>query len=231
MALILLVERPILRLIATAHLRQPTCDNAQTADLPRLLACGLEIHVHPTTKSPRLAQFARTCPRKRMSSLRMPGRSHWPRIPTRIRTQRPRNGDPGDAFFCSNRYAKSGCGRTFPIYWSDVIPSATLRTYQLLELLRAVASACSVQAAWHGLRTPISLRGAHRWLASWKRATATIRSHLGRRADPPGKADGCPDPLSLHHLHAAFPQEVCAIAAYQDTFQRAIITPPPGQPT
>ncbi|RYD62522.1 MAG: hypothetical protein EOP83_14380 [Verrucomicrobiaceae bacterium] len=109
-----------------------------------------------------------------------------------------------------------------------MIPSATLRTYQLLELLRAVASASSVQAAWYGLRTPISLRGAHQWLASWKLATATIRSHLGRRADPPRKAGGCPDPLNLHHLCAAFPKDACAIAAYQDTFQRAIVTPPPG---
>ena len=219
------MERPWLGAIEIAWLSQ-----RPNADLPHRLGCVLEIHRHPSTQSHRFAQSTRTHTCRSMPSLRVSRHSHQPWIPAGTCSGRARDRDPGDAFFCSNRYAKLGCGRTFPVYWYGVIPSATLRTNQLLAQIEAMVSARSVQAALNGLRFPISLRGAHRWLASWKQSTSSIRSRLGLLADPPGKVDGFSDPLSLHHLHAAFPGEACGIAAYQNTFQRPIIPPPSGNP-
>jgi hypothetical protein len=115
----------------------------------------------------------------------------------------------GLRFFCSDRYSHGGCGRTFSVLWNTVIPGCSLRTAQLLELMRAVSADRPTHGAWWHSKLTISLSGAYRWVAKW----------LGLVTPPPGKSDGLPDPLTLRHLAAAFPAADCAIAAFQGQLQ------------
>jgi hypothetical protein len=125
----------------------------------------------------------------------------------------------GLRFFCSNRYSNPGCGGTFSVHWDTGIPSCSLRTSQLLELLRAVSTSPSIHRAWWSLKLPMSLGSAYRWMARWRRGTAAIRTRLGQVTPPPGRTDGLPDPLTLRHLAAAFAVAACRIAAFQGHLQ------------
>ena len=128
----------------------------------------------------------------------------------------------GMRFLCSDRYSNHGCGGTFSVYWDTVIPRCSLRTAQLLELMRVIATGPTTHGAWHSsrLKTPVS--SVYRWVAKWRNLTAQIRTRLCLVVAPPGKTDGQPDPFTLHHLTAAFPQAACAIAAFQSGLQTAI---------
>lgn len=44
------------------------------------------------------------------------------------------------------------------------------------------------------------------------------------RCTAPARANEQPDPLMLHHLHAAFPSASCPMAAFQSQFQIAIVS-------
>lgn len=143
-------------------------------------------------------------------------------ILARICSRRSPTDDEGFTFFCSNRHAQLGCGRTFPVYWHSIIPHCTLRVAQLLGLLKAVAAAPSLHAAWQASRLTLSLRSASRWLRQWAAQSTWIRTRLHMLIASPGKIDELPDPLMLRHLHAAFPLEPCSLAAFQSKFQIAI---------
>lgn len=67
-----------------------------------------------------------------------------------------------------------------------------------------------------------SQRTACRWLARWNDLTSHVRARLGLVAAPPGKTGGHADPMTLHHLAAAFPDAACPIAAFQHELQNAI---------
>lgn len=93
---------------------------------------------------------------------------------------------------------------------------------QLLDLLRAASTGTSVHAAWQASSLTMSLRSACRWLARWHLLTAHVRARLYLVVAPPGKADDQPDPLTLRHLAAAFPEASCPIAAFQSGLQTPI---------
>jgi hypothetical protein len=99
-----------------------------------------------------------------------------------------------------------GCGRTFSGHSDTVIPRCTLRTFQLLELVRAVAAGPCVHGAWWASGLAMTVRSAYRWLAKWHRLAAQLRTRLCLVIAPPGKTDGQPDPLTLRHLCCGIPQ-------------------------
>ena len=125
----------------------------------------------------------------------------------------------GLRMWCSNRYSNKGCGRTSPVHWEGIIPFATLRTTQLLKLIRALATAPSQHAAWASSGLSSSITGAYHWFARWKRAGTSLLTWLCTLTDPPRKSDGLPDPHHLRHLDAAFPVCPCPAAAFQHRFQ------------
>lgn len=214
------VERPRPRFVETARL----CQYSESGLAGR---ATIRHEVHPIARTGLAgpARFPPRRPRRRVPALRGCRRADRPRIPAGPRRHRSRSGDPGAAFFCSNRHSKLGCGRTFPVYRSEVIPYCSLRTRQLFELLSLVsrrASGTSVHAAWRASRLVFSQRTARRWLARWSDLTTHVRAGLGLVAAPPGRTDGRADPMTLRHLVAAFPGAACPIAAFQERLQTAV---------
>jgi len=187
-----------------------------------MIAYGHEIHPIPCPRFARTAGLPYHRAYRRLPALPLARCLGIPRLLARPSCRRSRDRHAGAAFFCSNRHSKLGCGRTFPVYWQDVIPYCSLRTCQLFGLLEGRAVAVSAHAAWRNSLPVFSRRTAYRWLARWRDLTSHVRARLGLVAAPPGRSDGHADPMTLRHLAAAFPSAACPIAAFQERLQSAV---------
>ena len=121
--------------------------------------------------------------------------------------------------FCSNRNARPGCGRTFPVWLADKIRRLGLTTAALWRfLLRAVAD--GILAAIRGLDCHLSDRTLQRLWQRFHNAQSRIRTALFGRCPPPQlPAEHQPVAQVLAHLQAAFPDAHCPIAAFQHTLR------------
>ena len=127
--------------------------------------------------------------------------------------------------FCSNRQARRGCGRTFSVWLADKIRRLSLTTGALWRFLQR-AAAGSILAA---IRTADGHLSDRTWQRIWKRfdqGQSKIRTALSARCPPPelpaqSPAEPAHRPAAhvLAHLHAAFPDADCPIAAFQQTLQ------------
>lgn len=120
---------------------------------------------------------------------------------------------------CSNRQARRGCGRTFSVWLADKIRRLSLTTGGLGRFL--------YRAVGDGILAAIRASSGHlsdrTWLRIWKRfqlAQSPIRTALSGRCPPPElPAEPRPAAHVLAHLQAAFPNDPCPIAAFQQTLR------------
>jgi hypothetical protein len=121
--------------------------------------------------------------------------------------------------FCSNRNARLGCGRTFSVWIADKIRRLSLTTGALWRFLQHTVASGIAEA----IRAANCHLSDRTWQRIWKRfnqAQSTIRTALfGRCPPPPLPAKPSPAAQVLAHLHAAFPDAHCPIAAFQQTMQ------------
>jgi hypothetical protein len=132
----------------------------------------------------------------------------------------PRHKTPrAHRIFCSNRQARSGCGRTFSVWLADKIRRLSLTTAGLWRFLQH-AVADGLLAAIRGSPRLLSDRT---WQRIWQRfdhAQSHIRTALfGRCPPPPLPAAHRPAAEVLAHLQAAFPDSPCPIATFQHTLR------------
>jgi hypothetical protein len=119
--------------------------------------------------------------------------------------------------FCSNRQARPGCGRTLSVWCADKIRRLSLTTGALWRFLHRAVAGCLVAA----VRAVDGQRSDRTWQRIWKRfdrGQSKIRTALSGRCPPPElpPAPGQrPAAHVLAHLHAAFPDALCPIAAFQ----------------
>lgn len=117
--------------------------------------------------------------------------------------------------FCSNRNARHGCGRTFSVWLADKIRRFSLTTGCLWRFLqRAVAD--GICAASRAVACHLSDRTLQRLWQRFHRGQSKLRTALTGRCPPPALPAGQrPAAQVLAHLHAAFPDALCPIAAFQ----------------
>jgi hypothetical protein len=120
--------------------------------------------------------------------------------------------------FCSNRHRRCGCGRTVSVWFADKIRRLSLTTRTVWTFLkRAVAG--SIATAIRDTDSPRSDRTFRRIWSRFQRNQSAIRTALLSRGPPPeGPAPSSrrlADAQVLAHLHSAFPQAECPIAAFQ----------------
>lgn len=124
--------------------------------------------------------------------------------------------------FCSNRYARTGCGRTFSVWDADKIRRLFL-TASALGLFLQLAVAGSIAAAGQAVHDRLCERTWQRLWQRFQRAQSKIRTALcGRCAPPdwlarppPSRPKHLPAAQVLAHLETAFPDDPCPIAAFQ----------------
>jgi hypothetical protein len=120
--------------------------------------------------------------------------------------------------FCSNRHRRTGCGRTFSVWMASKIRRLSLTSWSLLVFLQR-AAAGSLAAAIRETNASRSDRTLRRIWKRFDRGQSRLRTALHGRAPPPESLSPParrPDAAQvLAHLHAAFPDVDCPIAAFQ----------------
>jgi hypothetical protein len=128
--------------------------------------------------------------------------------------------------FCSNRYRRRGCGRTFSVRLAHTIRRLSLSTRTLWAFLqRAVVG--TIAAAIHGTDGQRSDRTFQRIWRRFDRGQSAIRTALLGRGPPPAlPAEPCRRPAAAHvlaHLQATFPHDDCPVAAFQQAMRAFFI--------
>ena len=123
--------------------------------------------------------------------------------------------------FCSNRNARRGCGRTVSVWCTDKIRRLSLSTGTLWRFLQRAATD-GISAAIRALDWHLSDRTLQRIWQRFDRGQSKIRTELSGRCPPPelpAEPEQRPAAQVLAHLHAAFPDAPCPIAAFQQTLR------------
>ncbi|VAW69377.1 hypothetical protein MNBD_GAMMA10-1251 [hydrothermal vent metagenome] len=105
----------------------------------------------------------------------------------------------GKRIFCSNRYGRNGCGRTFQLYVANEIPSFRYGAAHLFIFIAALIANQTVSEAYIKATGQTEYRNAWRWLSRLMLKLSEYRSFLKVRCD----ADFTPPrlmPSSLKHL-------------------------------
>ena len=84
----------------------------------------------------------------------------------------------GKRIFCSNRYGRSGCGRTFQLYVSSEIPNLHYGAVHLVAFISALVSHSSVSEAYYQTTGTYEYRNAWRWLNKLTRKLSEFRRFL-----------------------------------------------------
>jgi hypothetical protein len=128
--------------------------------------------------------------------------------------------------FCSNRGRRPGCGRTTSVWMADKVRRLSVTTRSLGTFLRR-AVADGLAAAIRAATGPRSDRTWQRLWTRFDRAQSRIRTALWGRGPPPEFPPGTvrrPDAAQvLAHLHAAFPDADCPLAAFQQATRSFVL--------
>jgi hypothetical protein len=128
----------------------------------------------------------------------------------------------GQRVFCSDRGQRGGCGKTFPLFFAEVLPRHTFPASLLWALLRALLAGKAIRAAAETLRLPFSSEAAYGIIRRVRRRLDGVRSWLCRERPPPPSSRTDPLLQTLSHLQTLFPRNSCALTAYQRHFQQAL---------
>ena len=121
--------------------------------------------------------------------------------------------------FCSNRYARRGCGRTVSVWLADKIRRLSLSADRLGRFLQRAATD-GILAALRGNDGPLSDRTLLRLWRRFRHSQSKLRTALFARCPPPERlAAHRPAAQLLAHLQAAFPDAPCPIAAFQHSLR------------
>ena len=129
----------------------------------------------------------------------------------------------GRRFFCSNRYRRPGCGRTFSILLANVVARFVVRAPTLSRYLDGVVSGSSRKAAWEASSSgALSLSSGYRL---WRRLRDTqthLRTLLCRACAPPPSEETLPMAQLWSHFLRVFASAICPLSAFQEHFQTAL---------
>jgi hypothetical protein len=125
----------------------------------------------------------------------------------------------GGRFFCSNRYRRKGCGRTFSVLLADFMHRRIVPASTLWDFLKGVRGGLSRHAAWYKVGSPFSIQTGYRLWGEVKRQQPRIRAMLSRLKPPPETSSSEPIFQMLEHLRSIFPDTHCPITAFHLRFQ------------
>lgn len=76
----------------------------------------------------------------------------------------------GKRLFCSNRFGRTGCGRTVQLYLADHIPKLHFGAAGVFTFISALFVASSIQKAYEAATKTADPRNAYRWIKRlWER--------------------------------------------------------------
>lgn len=129
----------------------------------------------------------------------------------------------GQRAFCSNRGRRGGCGRTFAIFFADVLPRHSVPAGLLARLCVALLTGPALKSAAEALRTPFALETFYRLLRRLRRRLDRVRASLCRRQPPPPSSHTDPLLHTVEHLRALFGGGTDVVAGFQLGFQQPLL--------
>ena len=135
----------------------------------------------------------------------------------------------GQRAFCSNRFRRGGCGRTFSVFLAGVLPRHGVGAGLVSRLLIGLLAGLSLKAAVEGLRAPFALETFYHLRARLRRRMDALRVLLCRETGPPECDFADPFLQTLAHFRAAFKAAATSdgrdtmCAWFQTRFQRAFM--------
>jgi len=130
----------------------------------------------------------------------------------------------GRRFFCSDRFRKVGCGRTFSVLLSDMLRGFVVTATILWRLLAQIENGQSPNAAWRAVGEEFSVESGHRLLRHLKRSQSRLRTVLCRVRPPPRCASTNPLMQLTAHFRETFPLSSCPLASFQNHFQEPLLS-------
>jgi hypothetical protein len=129
----------------------------------------------------------------------------------------------GRRFYCSNRYRKGGCGRTFSVLLSDMIRGYMVTATILWQFVQAVEKGLGINRAWRSAAKEFSVDSGYRILRCLKMAQSRLRTMLCRIRPPPYCASKDPLLQLTAHLQTTFPLSSCPFISFQHHFQEPLL--------
>lgn len=129
----------------------------------------------------------------------------------------------GWRIYCSNRYRRRGCGRTYSILLAQFLYRRTLTSARLWSFFDGLLSGLNLKAAWEKVISPFSLECAYRIWNAFKRAQFILRSNLCRVSEI-AQSSLIKDPLlqPIEQMRSLFLDSACPVSAYQMRFQASL---------
>lgn len=88
----------------------------------------------------------------------------------------------GKRIFCSNRYGRKGCGRTFQLYIANEFPSRRYNAFHLLVFIHSLLALFSVKKAYYTATGQSDTRHAWRWVNRLETKLSAFRHFLNARS-------------------------------------------------
>ncbi len=125
----------------------------------------------------------------------------------------------GQRIFCSNRWRKQGCGRTFSVLFSFLMKRCLIPPTVVSAFISMVCPGMSRRCAWQSLPHRFSLESGYRMWNRWLAAQWHLRSWLFQKGPPPERGD-CGPAQTWAHLRDVFSDDRCPISSFQVHFQQ-----------
>jgi hypothetical protein len=125
----------------------------------------------------------------------------------------------GHRIYCSNRYRKTGCGKTFSVLTAQMLPRFTVSAHSLWSFLANIKNGLSPACAFRMTGCRMAPTAIYRLLKKFVVNQVRIRAMLSRIKDPPAAHTRVPAIQTILHLHHVFGQTACPITDFQCHFQ------------
>lgn len=125
--------------------------------------------------------------------------------------------------FCSHRGRRGGCGRTFALFFAEVLPRHSVTATLLARLLAGLLQGLAIKSAAEAMRAPFALETFYRLLRRLRRRLDVVRTCLCRQRPAPDSRQADALAQTLEHLQAAFSGRPCVAAAFQEHFQQPLL--------
>ncbi len=123
----------------------------------------------------------------------------------------------GQRVLCSNRDLRPGCGHTFPIFLSEVLPRHTVTATVLWTFIQALLAGLSLRTAAKNL--PLALETFYGLRRKMRIKLDILRTRLLGSRSPPHSERSDPLLATFELLSTLFAGNACPLAAFALRFQ------------
>ncbi len=129
----------------------------------------------------------------------------------------------GHRYFCSDRFRKKGCGRTFSVLFPYHIRDFMVTASILWSFLIQIENGLNTKAAWETVAGGFCVESGYRILKKLHIAQSRLRLFLCKERSPPFVDFKEPLLQLAAHFRTIFPLSSCPFSSFQIHFQEPLL--------